>query len=48
MLGIALSLFLLRIGRLATKFKVYQALSWFNFAALLGDGGLGCLRTALG
>jgi len=36
-LGIALSLFfLLRIGRLATRFKVYQAVSWFNLAALLG------------
>jgi len=36
-LGVALSLFfLLRIGRLATKFKVYQALSWLNLAALLG------------
>jgi hypothetical protein len=36
-LGIAVSLFfLLRIGHLATKFKVYQALSWLNLAALLG------------
>src|SRR4030095_6723033 len=36
-LGIAFSLFfLLRIGRLATKFKVYQAVSWLNLATLLG------------
>jgi hypothetical protein len=36
-LGIALSLFfLLEIGRLATKFKVYRAVSWLNLAALLG------------
>lgn len=36
-LGIAVSLyFLLRIGHLAAKFKVYQALSWLNLAALLG------------
>jgi hypothetical protein len=35
--GVALSLFfLLRIGRLSTKFKVYQALSWLNLATLLG------------
>jgi hypothetical protein len=37
LLGIALSLFfLLKVGRLATKFKVYQALSWLNLATLLG------------
>ncbi len=36
-LGFALSLFfLLRGGRLAPKFKIYQALSWLNLAALLG------------
>jgi hypothetical protein len=36
-LGIALSLsFLFRSSRLATKFKVYQGLSWLNLAALLG------------
>ena len=36
-LGIALSLlFLLRIGRLATEFKEYQAISWLNLCALLG------------
>ena len=36
-LGIAFSLFfLLRIGRLAANFKVYQAVSWLNLATLLG------------
>ncbi len=36
-LGFVLSLFfLLRGGRLAPKFKIYQALSWLNLAALLG------------
>ena len=36
-LGIAFSLFfLLRIGRLAMTFKVYQAVSWLNLATLLG------------
>ena len=36
-LGTALSLFfLLRIGRLAAEFKVYQAISWLNLCALLG------------
>jgi hypothetical protein len=35
--GLALSLFfLLRGGRLSPKFKIYQALSWLNLAALLG------------
>ena len=36
-LGLAFSLFfLLRGRRLASKFRVYQALSWLNLAALLG------------